>query len=914
MKGVELHPSVQAALEKLGIRELTPPQRRAIPAIQRGSNVLLVAPTGIGKTEAALLPILDSMVRQRPQPIACLYITPLRALNRDMLRRMTFFAEELGLGVAVRHGDTPQAERARLTREPPHIIITTPETLQVMLTGSRLREQLRKVRWVVVDEIHELAPDERGAQLALGLERLVVLKGGEFQRIGLSATVGTPEEVGRFLGGEGREVEVVNVRVPKGIRIRAEFPGVASEDEALAHRLRLQPGQAAALRRCMELIEAHRSTLFFVNTRDAAELLSSRYRLWREGVPIGVHHGSLSKEVRIQMEDDFKAERLKALISTSSLELGIDVGATDFVLQYNSPREVTRLVQRVGRSGHAVEGVSEGVIVSTGEDDLVESAVIARRALGEELERLAIRENPASVLANQIVGHVIGAPGSAPGEVYEIFRRAHPFRNLRRKDFDEVVDQLNDLRVLRLREERLHRGSKSLPYFFENLSMIPDERSYRVVDISTRRMVGILDEAFVAGEIHPGAAFIMKGQTWQVVDIAEDHITVQPIQELGGIPSWIGEEIPVPLAVAMEVGKARRTGDLSGYPVDDHGRAMFRAYLEEQGLLPVPTDKLVTVEQGKGVIVVNGCFGSRVNETLGHLISALLTARIGESMGINSDPYRVILEVPRLVDPKRVREVLLTTAPDTLEALLRLSLRNASQLKWMFIQVAKKFGAVQRGLDYKAVNVGRLMKAYEHTPIIEEAVDKMLWERMDVPGTVDVLRMMQSGEIGIAISRLSHIGRVGVERSRQVMAPQAPDRATLSALKKRLEEENAIMLCLSCRAHRTERVKELKEPIKCPHCGSLMQAALRPYERGNMALLHKKAPSEEEVKEVKKFYTNASLVKAHGRKAVLALTGRGVGPETAARILRKYHLDEGEFLRDILAAEINYARTKRFWD
>lgn len=905
---------MKEALRKLGILQLTAPQERAVPAILRGSNVLLVAPTGIGKTEAALIPILDAMVRRKPKPIVCLYITPLRALNRDMLRRMTFFAEELDLKVAVRHGDTSQAERARQTRDPPHILITTPETLQVMLTGSRLREQLRAVRWVVVDEIHELASDERGSQLALGLERLAALGCSDFQRIGLSATVGSPEEVARFLGGVGREVELVQVSVPKGMAIRVEHPLPKPDDEALAARLKVLPGQATALRRCLELIEAHRSTLFFVNTRDSAELLSSRYHHWASEVPIGVHHGSLSKEVRIQMEDDFKAERLKALICTSSLELGIDVGATDFVLQYNSPREVTRLVQRVGRSGHGVTGTSEGVIVSAGQDDLVESAVIARRALAEELESLVVRENPRSVLANQTVAHVISAAGSTVEEAFELFRRAYPFRNLKRRDFDEVVNQLNDLRVLRLREGRLYRGSRSLSYFFDNISMIPDERTYRVVDISTRRTVGILDEAFVAGEIHTGAAFIMRGQTWQVVDIGEDHVTVQPVRELGGIPSWIGEEIPVPLAVALEVGKARRTRDLGPYPMDDHGRKGFREYLEEQGLLPVPTDQLITIEQGRGVIVVNGCFGSRVNETLGQLISALLTARLGESIGINTDPYRVMLEVPRLVDPKRIQEILLTTDPSTLEALLRLSLRNASQLKWVFVQVAKKFGAVQRELDYRSVNVGRLLRAFENTPILEEALDKMLWERLDVPGTKGVLRLIQSGKITIAISRLSHIGRVGVERSRQIMAPQTPDRATLAALKRRLEEENAILLCLNCKTHRTERVKDIREPVRCPLCGSLMQAALRPYERENIALLRKRHPSQEEVWEIKRFYTNASLVRSHGRKAVMSLTGRGIGPDTAARILRKYHLDEQEFLRDILAAEVNYARTKRFWD
>ncbi|MCI4371398.1 MAG: DEAD/DEAH box helicase, partial [Thermoplasmata archaeon] len=220
MDALGLDASILDAARASGIEEFTEPQVRAIPRILAGANVLLVAPTGIGKTEAALLPILQHVLQQKPEPTSCLYITPLRALNRDMLRRMTFFAERLGVRVAVRHGDTTPQERAAITRHPPDILITTPETFQILFTGRKLREHLRSVRWVVIDEIHELASDERGAQLAIGLERLRDLTGREFQRIGLSATVGTPAEVGAFLGGVDRAVEVIRVRIPKGLRIQ----------------------------------------------------------------------------------------------------------------------------------------------------------------------------------------------------------------------------------------------------------------------------------------------------------------------------------------------------------------------------------------------------------------------------------------------------------------------------------------------------------------------------------------------------------------------------------------------------------------------------------------------------------------------------------------------------------------------
>src|SRR6059036_1327798 len=493
MESLGLDSRILETVQALGIETFTEPQERAIPRILAGANVLLVAPTGIGKTEAA----------------------PLRALNRDMLRRMTFFADRLGVRVAVRRGDTTPQERAAITRHPPDILITTPETFQILFTGRKLREHLRSVRYVVIDEIHEIASDERGAQLAVGLERLRDLTGREFQRIGLSATVGTPAEVASFLGGVDRPVEVIRVRIPKGIRIRVEMPSTAQGDSEIAERLRVKPGQAAALRRCYELIKEHQSTLFFVNTRDTAEFLSSRLAAWYQDPKIGVHHGSLSKDVRVQMEDDFKSGGLRALVCTSSLELGIDVGTADFVLQYNSPREVSRLVQRIGRSGHGVGEVSDGVILATHEDDVAEPCAIARRALAEEIEALVVRKDNRSVLANQLVAIAVSERFASLDEAYETFRRSWPFRELKRADFDEVVAQLAGLRILWSRDGRLGRSSNSLPYFFENISMIPDVKTYRVIDLSSRRAIGTLDEWFVAENAKLGESFIMRGSAWR---------------------------------------------------------------------------------------------------------------------------------------------------------------------------------------------------------------------------------------------------------------------------------------------------------------------------------------------------------------------------------------------------------------
>src|SRR5437899_3076475 len=722
-----------------------------------------------------------------------------------MLRRMTFFAERLGVRVAVRHGDTTPQERAAITRHPPDILITTPETFQILFTGRKLREHLRSVRYVVVDEIHELASDERGAQLAVGLERLRDLTGREFQRIGLSATVGTPAEVAAFLGGVDRPVEVIRVRIPKGIRIRVEMPSTAQGDSEIAERLRVKPGQAAALRRCYELIKEHQSTLFFVNTRDTAEFLSSRLTAWYQDPKIGVHHGSLSKEVRVQMEDEFKSGGLRALVCTSSLEL-------------------------------------------------------------------------------------------------------------KRADFDEVVAQLAGLRILWSRDGRLGRSSNSLPYFFENISMIPDVKTYRVIDLSSRRAIGTLDEWFVAENAKLGESFIMRGSAWRFVDFKEDHVLVEPVREIGDVPSWVGEDIPVPFEVAQEVGRIRRERDLSRYPVNEHGASRFSAYLASVGDAPLATDARITIEVARDVVIVNACFGSRVNETLAQRISSLISARFGQSVGLQTDPYRIVLELPRSVTPPQIGDILRPADPAALEPLLRVILKNSAFLRWAFVYVAKKFGALRRDVDWESVSIPRLLKTFENTPLFEEVLDKVFWERMDIQRTVEVLRRIQSGQIEIVVTRMTPIGRAGLEGGRLLVTPSRADHATLMAVKARLEKETATFLCLNCKMSWRETVRDLPAKIRCPRCEAVMVAVIAPYEREKIAKLDFEGTDKESRSKAKRLFTNASLVMAHGRKAVLALMARGVGEDTAARILRGYHETEQDFLRDVLAAEITYARTKRFWD
>ena len=908
-----LDPRIRRVLEDKEIREPTGAQSEAIPPVLAGEHVLLVAPTGIGKTEAAMLPLLHRLLHSPGKGVRLLYITPLRALNRDMLKRLEEFGEALDLRVAVRHGDTAQSERQRQSKHPPDILITTPETLQVMFSGKNLRQHLANVRHVVVDEIHELASDERGAQLAVALERVVELA-GEFQRVGLSATVGSHREVANFLGGVGRPVRVVRTRVAKEMDIRVQCPEVGDQDLELAGALRSDPQLIACLRRARELIESHRSTLLFVNTRDTAEALAARFHLWDEGFKVGVHHGSLSKETRVEMEDDFKSERLKGLICTSSLELGIDIGSSDFAIQYNSPRQVARLVQRMGRAGHRVGRRTEGAIVASTPDEIAESLVVTRLAMAERYEPLVVRRDPLTVLANQLVAMTVAGPVQVE-RAYQVLRRSYPFRELDRQRFEAVLGQIQDIGLLFVDQGTYRRSARGRRYFYDNISMIPDERTYRIRDIGTRRTVGTLDESFVISFAEPYATFITRGRSWRIVEMKEDELLVEQVKEIGSIPSWVGEDIPVPFEVAQEVGRMRRGYDPREYNGDPAAYRALDAYLHEHGEgFPMPTDQRITVEVGRRLAILNMCFGSKVNGTISKMLSVLLSARLGESVAVTTDPYRVIVDLPRDVRAATIVETLRSIDPRTVEGLIRLVMRNSSHMRWRFVFVAKKFGAVERDADYKNVSLARLVEAYENTPLMQEAVDKVLWEDFDVPRTVQVMRAIGSGEMEIAVCGLSPIGQAGLSQSKELITPQRADHSILMALRKRLEEESLHLSCLNCGRQWRLRPKEAGRDIVCVNCGGRMVAALNDYNRESIKLLRKKELTEDDEKELRRLYKNASLVQANGKKALLALAGRGIGADTAARILGSFAENEDDLLRDILSAEINYARTKRFWD
>ncbi len=906
-----LSPGLTDILRKRGIHEPTEPQADAIPKISAGQNVLLIAPTGIGKTEAAILPILDGIQKSGGKGFQCLYITPLRALNRDMLKRIREYGEESGISVGVRHGDTSQSERTAQSKNPPKILITTPETIQVLFTGKVLREHLKNIRWVVVDEIHELADNERGAQLSVALERLAV-HSGEFQRIGLSATVGNAEHVKNFLAGVGREITVCRHDTHRDYDITVESP-LPDDDPVLLDRLQTDPEMMGVMVHGRRLIEEGKSTLFFVNTRETAEWLAARYRLWDEDFSISVHHGSLSKETRMEMEDNFKNGTLKSLLCTSSLELGIDVGSTDLVIQFNSPRQVSRMVQRAGRAGHRIGELIKARILAVAPDEVAEAMVIARKCENKETEGLEGRACPLTVVANQLIAMTMSGRVTRE-DAFNIFRKSYFFKDLKRSEMDEVIEQLKSIKILFEDEEGFRRSRRGMNYFYSNISMIPDERFYWVRDIGTRSIIGTLDESFVATFAEEYAMFIAKGRTWRIVEMREEEILVEEAREIGSVPSWTGSDIPVPFEVAMEVGRMRRTRHYDDYPCDEQSRKIVEDFLNSQGEHVLPTDRTVTLETGDRLAIVNCCFGTKVNETLSKIISALLTARFGESVGVSTDPYRIIMELPRNIGREDLESTFALIRPGTVEDLCRKTILNSTFLKWRFVYVAKKFGIIEKDADHRFMNFNRLFDMHKDTPAYKEAVNKVLWDDLDIPNTEKVLSMIADGEIEIVSGRVAPVGLEGVTRSKELMQPVRASHAILMAMKKRIDDEVVYSTCMSCATQRRLRVGDAPKKLKCPNCGSVMVAVLKSYERENVKLLKQERLTPHEKKDLQRMSKNANLVMGEGKRAVFALAGRGIGPDSASRLLRGIFIDEDDFLRGIMAAEVQYAKTKRFWD
>ena len=905
------HPKIAETIKKRGFTEFSEIQEKAIPSILKREHILIIAPTGTGKTETAMIPVFNHMLSSTGHGFTTLYITPLRALNRDILKRMEWWCHELGLTIGVRHGDTTQSERRKQALHPPDLLITTPETIQAMFMGSVLRKNLKGVQYVVIDEIHDLAGTKRGAQLVVALERIVSYTGW-FQRIGLSATVGNPKDIATYLCPK-EPVSIVEVTAFKQISLNYVITGEQFEQ------------QVKAVEKC---IENEPSSLLFVNTRSTAEALGHALirqdRLFKRGekedtgiVTVDVHHGSLSRDMRIEAEERFKEGKIKCLICTSSMELGIDIGHVGHVFQFGSPREVHRMVQRVGRAGHQIGLTSYGTLIATGFDDLLESLVIGRKVHAGEIETITPITFAGDVLANQIASIIVEYGEIPEQSVIDIVKRSSAFYGDEAAPLTaSVLEQMEKHYLVRREGNLLIKTGRARRYLTGNLSMIADERKFPVIDIVSRKIVGSLDESFVLTNLHTGAVFIARGQLWRILEMEEGIIRVEPAKNAqGDPPAWEGEQIPVPFAVAQEVGKLRRTRDIETYTDSEicirYAAGCFK--MLDANRTKIPTDTLMTLEKSQDGIVINLCVGHQTNEAVGRVLSVLLSARFGSTIGMEIDAYRILLHVPSEVTVKTITELILTTDPAHIHAILKLALKRTSLFKWKLVQVAKKFGAIDPDADYERMSIHRLSEIFSMRAIQNETYRELFSRYMDVTHAEEVFSKLQTKEIEIAFGPPSMIGAAGLFASRDQIPPPTADQAVIATLKHRLMSQEIILSCMYCKKWKTKTTIERapEQPI-CPLCQAKLIAAIKPYEEENLSILKKKEKTKEEKAIEKRFMMNANIILSSGKKAMIVLAAKGIGPDTASRILAKH--SEGDALyKEILAAERNYIRTHRFW-
>jgi ATP-dependent Lhr-like helicase len=926
---------LERLIEERGFTGLTEPQCRAIPEILKGKNVLLVAPTGTGKTEAAFLPLLNQLLlNPGGAGIRALYITPLRALNRDMLERLRWWCRKLDIKLGVRHGDTSAAERKAQAVAPPEVLITTPETLQALLPARRMKQHLKSVRYVVVDEVHELAESKRGSQLSLALERLRLLA-GDFQLVGLSATIGSLEKVAGFLVGTGRSCEIIKVPVARGMRLQILYPMPSKEDQKLASRLYTHPEVAARLRVIKEHLDLYGHALLFTNTRSIAEILGSRFGVWDIDMPIAVHHGSLSKASRVSAEAGLKEGSLKGIVCTSSMELGIDIGRLDLVMQYNSPRQVTRLLQRIGRSGHAIDGIAEGVVITQDSEDFLEALVIGRRAYAEELEAAAIPEKPLDVLAHQLAGLLLEKNRWRLEDVLEIFRHAYPYRNLTQGELLSVLEYMSaryprlaylagDVFMRPRRLDALYR------YYFENLSMIPEERHFLVVEEEADLPIGLLDEAFVAEHGEIGTKFILRGAVWRVLQVYREKVFVSREEDpSGAVPSWVGEEMPVPFEVAQEVGKlwsrveeAEATHTLvrelvKAYPCSEKElrRALKEAFEQVSMGLPLPTHERITIERWEEFLIMQGCFGLKVNRTLSRVLGYLISEKLGEPVKTQHDAYRVI--ITSHLEAEVLKQMLRQRVD--LEAVVRKALEKTGIFRRRLIHVARKFGALEKKAELEAISLGSLLEAFRDTPVYEEAMRTCFLMDLDLPRTSEVLQKIRKGEIKVeVIQGLSPIAALGIremEWKYDIIPPERMRKIILASTEARILSQAATLVCVACwRTVETRRIKDLPEELSCSSCGSRRVGLTKEGEEKAMEVAGRRLAGMEAPKGLKRLSKqlegSAALIEQYGKKAVLALVS-DITISDARRILKK-HLGREEFLEEIVKAE-REAMKRRFF-
>ncbi len=935
-----LNPMLKDVINNLGYKKLMPIQEKAIPVILKGSHTLIISPTGSGKTEAALLPVVSSILNKKEKGIKAIYITPLRALNRDISYRIDKIVTGVGLTLFLRHGDTNQSQRKKFLENPPDVMVTTPESLNLLLT---IRKNLwENVSYVIVDEIHELLDNKRGVELSLILERLDEFSKNRIQRIGLSATLSekSKKEATNLLA-YNRKVETVEDYSTKKYNISIMITN--GKDEQWDNMIK----------GISDIIKENKgSILIFTNTRSVAEKLSNDLSKYLDN-EIGVHHGSLSRDVREKAEKMFREGKIKALVATSSMELGIDIGKIDTVIQFMSPRQVITMLQRAGRSGHKIGDISKGIIITMNNlFEIIESGVIALRTERGEIEDLILPKRSMDALAHQLVAMLVEGTSSDVDKSLSIVNRAYPFSTISYEDMKRVLNHLNTVKVIKFNEETntIAQSRRTRKYLY-SVSMIPDEVNFNVYDISSNSRIGEVSERFVETAVleegKENFRFTLAGKVWEVVsiDYEEEKIEAKPIAiSEGAIPVWEGELIPVSYNVAREVCSLISLGMIDNEGLKEllkkrkiNDEAIFRITeilnnTKKAWGVDLSPQNLV-IEEVNGSSILYACLGSKGNFLLALILSKLLEKYI--KVQIDYIPYAIIFTSQYKVSGELIKEALMELKnmdPQEIMALSQDAVKSSRVYISRFLQVAKRLGVVDTDVKIPLELGKKMIDAYKNTVIDEETVREIIYDMFDLDSllkfkvdfsNVNIIKLPDPSPLAKEVLSNPYL-RKDLGTNLKSLAIDY----IIEGLRKNALNKDAAFVCVSCGEVWVSKVKDLGNVVRCPKCKGMMIAPMPNTDWGNNAISifkkwkkgELKKPNKDQMKIINEIKDRAALYinyasQGMGRFVIESLMTQGVGPRAARRVIQEYiRGGEKEFYKALLKAKEEYISYKKYWD
>ncbi len=795
-----LNPYVKTWFERK-FKTFAIPQRFGVMQIHSRNNILISSPTGSGKTLTAFLAILNELIDSSDKGILenkihCIYVSPLKALNADIEHNLLEPLKEIeaiagkafNIRVAVRTGDTTTSEKTKMLKNPPHILITTPESLAIVLASIKFRDHMKDVQWCIIDEIHSLAENKRGVHMSLSMERLQHMSLG-MTRIGLSATVAPLDDVAQFLAGTERDCMVVDVQYLKqlDLKVMSPVPDLINTTHGDLHH--------AMYSLIDKLVQEHKTTLIFTNTRAATErvvhFLKEKFPKNYNDTNIGAHHGSLSKEHRSELESNLRKGKLQCVVCSTSLELGIDIGYIDLVILLGSPKSVARALQRIGRSGHQLHATTKGRIIVMDRDDLVECSVLLKSALEKKIDRIHIPDNCLDVLVQHVHGMALEEKILA-SDMYAIIKQSYCYRNLTQKDFNEIVDYLAG-KFVSLEDRNVYakiwhdeatgmigkRGRMSRVIHMSNIGTIPDQSG--VIVKEGEKKIGMIDEGFLE-RLKPRDIFVLGGNTYRFKFSRGMVAQVDRCYESPPtVPSWVSEMLPLSFDLAMEIGKFRRLmaekfegkktkeeiiAFIKEYLyVDENATLAIHEYFKEQYdyVAEIPTDQRILIEhtedeEGRKYIVFHTLYGRRVNDCLSRAI-AFAIARLQHrdvEMGISDNGFYLVSHGK--FQPVQALKVL---KPAELRKVMNLALDQTEVLRRRFRHCANRALMILRTYMGHTKRVGRqqvssmiLMSAVKRISpdfcILREARREVLEDLMDIENAEKVLNLIAQGKIKIA--------------------------------------------------------------------------------------------------------------------------------------------------------------------